>query len=165
MNRSLWVGTCSVSIALAVAAVAFAKGGPGMMGPEHKTSVPSFLAYYDGHKDTFLATDTSSKSEAKAEHINFSAKLKASTKTSEELYMFAGTPAAGQLPVFSSEPRETTYTPLWREEIVTWKPGTTPVLVVRDDQVEALEKKGMVTVRETGTVLNCPIIKIGKGGS
>ena len=73
--------------------------------------------------------------------------------------------AAGQLPVFSSEPGEKTYTPLWREEIVSWKPGATPVLVVRDDQVNELEKKGMISVRETSTVLNCPIIEVGKGGS
>jgi hypothetical protein len=164
MKTSLFIGTC-VSIALATAAVALAKGGPGMMGPEHKTSVPSFLAYYDGHKDTFLATDTSSAKEAKAEHINFSSKLKASAKTAEELYMFAGTPAAGQLPVFSSEPGEKSYTPLWHEEIVTWKSGATPVVVLSDDQVNDLQKKGMVTVRVTGTILNCPIVKVGKGGS
>jgi len=164
MKTSLFIGTC-VSIALATAAVGLAKGGPGMMGPEHKTSVPSFLAYYDGHKDTFLATDTSSSTEAKAEHINFSPKLKASGETAEELYMFAGTPAAGQLPVFSSEPGEKSYTPLWHEEIVTWKSGTTPVVVLSDDQVNDLQKKGMVTVRVTGTILNCPIVKVGKGGS
>ena len=44
MKTSLFIGTC-VSIAFATAAVALAKGGPGMMGPEHKTSMPSFLAY------------------------------------------------------------------------------------------------------------------------
>lgn len=164
MKTSLLIVT-GVSIALAVTAVGLAKGGPGMMGPKHTTSVASFLAYYDGHKDTFLATDTSSAKEAKAEHINFARRLKASAKTSEELYMFAGTPATGQLPVFSSEPGETSYTPLWREEIVTWKSGVTPVLVLRDDQVDDLQKKGMVTVRATGTILNCPIVKVGKGGS
>ena len=45
------------------------------------------------------------------------------------------------------------------------KLGATPVLVVRDDQVNELEKKGMISVRETSTVLNCPIIEVGKGGS
>jgi hypothetical protein len=164
MKTSLFIVT-SVSVALATAAVGLAKGGPGMMGPEHKTSVPSFLAYYDGHKDMFLATDTSSTKEAKAEHINFSPKLKAEGKTAEELYMFDGTPATGQLPVFSSEPGETSYTPLWHEEIVTWKSGATPVVVLSDDQVNDLQKKGMVTVRVTGTILNCPIVKVGKGGS
>ena len=136
-----------------------------MMGPAHRSSVPSFQGYYDGHKDTFLATDTSSRAEATSEHINFSAKLAASAKTSEEIYLFSGRMAAGQLPVFSSEPGEKTYTPLWREEIVTWKTAAMPQLIVRDDQIDALEKKGMINVRETTTVLNCPIVKIGTGGS
>lgn len=38
-------------------------------------------------------------------------------------------------------------------------------LVVSDTQVDALKGKGMISVRETPTVLNCPIIKVGKGGS
>jgi hypothetical protein len=161
---------CICLLALAAAAVAgpslaLAASEPGMMGPMQRTSVASFLGYYDGHKDTFLGPDTSSRAGATMEHINFSAKLRASIKTSEELYLFSGKTATGQLPVFSSEPGEKTYTPLWREEIVSWKAGATPVLVVRDDQVDDLEKKGMVTVRETSTVLNCPIVKVGKGGS
>jgi hypothetical protein len=85
--------------------------------------------------------------------------------SAEELYMFAGTPAAGQLPVFSSEPGEKSYTPLWHEEIVVWKSGATPVVVLSDDQVNDLQKKGMVTVRVTGTILNCPIVKVGNGSS
>ena len=79
--------------------------------------------------------------------------------------LFIGTCAAGQLPVFSSEPGEKSYTPLWHEEIVNWKPGATPVLALSDDQVTDLQKKGMVTVRVTGTILNCPIVKVGKGSS
>jgi hypothetical protein len=162
MCARMWFLAGVAALALVVAAVGFAAGGPGMMGPAHRTSTTSFQGYYDGHKDTFLSTDVSSRTEAKAEHINFSAKLAASAKTSEELYLFRGRTAAGQLPVFSSEPGEKTYTPLWREEIVTWKPGVTPVLVDEDTKVDELEKKGMVTVKETGTILNCPIIKVGK---
>ena len=33
---------------------------------ETHTSQPTFQGYYDGHKDTFLATDTSSKAQAAA---------------------------------------------------------------------------------------------------
>ena len=146
-------------------AVAAAAGGPGMMGPTHRTAVPSFQGYYDGHKDTFLAPDTSSRTEATAEHVNFSKKLGATLKTTEEIYLFSGKPAAGQLPVFTSEPGEKTYTPLWREEIVTWKAGSMPTLITSDTQVDKLKKQGMIRVRETRTVLNCPIVKVGKGGS
>src|SRR5438874_13495390 len=154
-----------VLLALVAIPVAGALGGNGHnmgMGPASKTSVTSFLGYYDGHKDVFLSTDVSSRSQATAESINFSRKLGASNKTAEEIYLVMGTAATGQLPVFSSEPGEPTYTPLWHEELVTWKAGITPKLLVKDDQITTLEKQGMLTVRETATVLNCPIIKVGK---
>jgi hypothetical protein len=161
MRARIWFLAGAAALALVLVAVGFAAGGPGMMGPARRVSITSFQGYYDGHKDTFLGTDVSSRAAAKAEHINFSAKLAASAQTSEELYMFSGRTAPGQLPVFSSEPGEKTYTPLWREEIVTWKAGVTPQLVDEDTRIDALKKQGMVTVKETGTILNCPIIKVG----
>jgi hypothetical protein len=36
------------------------------------------------------------------------------------------------------------------------------VLVDEDTKIDELKKQGMVTVKETGTILNCPIIKVGK---
>ena len=50
------------------------------------------------------------------------------------------TAAKGQLSVFGSEPGESDYNPLWEEFFVTWKPGVTPVLLVKDDQVKSLAK-------------------------
>jgi hypothetical protein len=49
--------------------------------------------------------------------------------------------------------------------LVTWKPGATPVLLVRDDQINGLAKKGMLVETDAGIVLNAPILKVGKGGS
>jgi len=148
-------------LAVVPAAVTLAASPNMGMGPMHRASVPSFLGYYDGHKDTFLSTDISNAASAKTEHINFSHKLGASSKTAEEIYLVNGRSASGQLPVFSSEPGEPTYTPLWHEEFVTWKAGVTPQLLVKDDQVTQLQKQGMLTVRETSIVLNCPIVKVG----
>lgn len=151
--------------ALAAMPVAVSLAGTGNttgMGPMHRMAVASFTGFYDGHKDVFLSTDISSRSAASVEHINFSRKLGASAKTAEEIYMVNGRGATGQLPVFSSEPGEPTYTPLWHEEFVTWKVGVTPKLLVKDDQITNLEKQGMLSVRDTKIVLNCPIIKVGK---
>ena len=151
-----------VAAALVSTGAAVAADGMDMgMGPMHTMTITSFHGYYDGHKDVFLSTDVSAAAEAKAEHINFSRKLGASAKTAEEIYMVSGRMASGQLPVFSSEPGEKTYTPLWHEEFVTWRGGVTPQLLTSDTQIEALEKKGMIHVRETSIVLNCPIVKVG----
>jgi hypothetical protein len=42
-----------------------------------------------------------------------------------------------------------------------WKSGAKPVLITSDTQINQLEKKGMLTEKDGGAVLNCPIVKIG----
>jgi hypothetical protein len=159
-----------VLAALTLAAVAaagaygsLASGGP-RMGPSTKISRPAFHGYYDGHKDTYLNTDVSDKAEAKAMHINYAPILKTvPLKSAPEMYLVEGKAAAGQLAVFGSEPGEKTYSPIWKETILTWKASATPVLIKSDTQVDQLEKKGGLTERATTTRLNCPIVKVGKG--
>ena len=63
--------------------------------------------------------------------------------------------------MFGSEPGETDYNPLWEELIVTWKPGVTPVLLVKDDQIDGLAKQGKLTVKDVHVVINAPITKVG----
>src|SRR6266536_2302633 len=157
----------AISVVLAVGATAAAAGaavsiGP-IMGSARTVGRPAFQGYYDGHKDTYLNTDVSSKSDAAAMHINYSARL-ASIKGLPEIYLVEGKAAPGQLAVFGSEPGEKTYSPLWSETILTWKAGATPVLLTSDTQINAVEKKGTLSERDAHVVLNCPIIKVGKGG-
>lgn len=135
-------------------------GGP-MMGPQHTITRPSFVGYYDGHKDTYLNTDVSNKADAKAMHINYSAAL-GGMHGVPAIYLVEGKAVAHQLAVFGSEPGQSDYSPLWQEFTVTWKAGSKPVLLVRDDQIKALAKKGKLTLKETSVVLNCPIIKVAK---
>ena len=148
-------------VALPFAAGAFAGGkSEPRMGMSGSISRPAFHGYYDGHKDTFLNTDVSNKAMATAMHINFSARI-GKVQGLPEIYFVQGPAAVGQIAVLGSEPGEPDYSPLWDEEIVTWKTGVKPVLIVKDDQVTELEKKGMVKVAETGAVLNCPVVKVG----
>jgi hypothetical protein len=167
MQRKL-LSACFLTLAaLTAAAAAYASltsGGP-RMGPQVTVKRPAFQGYYDGHKDTYLNTDVSTKTEAKAMHINYAPVLKSvPLKTAPEMYLVQGKAAAGQLAVFGSEPGETSYSPIWKETILTWKASATPVLITSDTQIDKLEKKGMLTERATSTRLNCPIIKVGKGG-
>ena len=121
----------------------------------------TYLAYYDGHEDSYAITDVSSRSQAAALHVNYSPVL-GRYRGAPAQYFVLGKAAAGQLSVFGSEPGELTYNPLWEELMVTWKPGVKPVLLVRDDQIGALARKGELTVRDAHVVLNAPITKIGK---
>jgi hypothetical protein len=144
------------------AATAYASGGPLLLGPASQSPQATYKGYYDGHKDTFLVTDVSSKPQAAALHINFSAELK-SVHGAPAQYFVKGRAAAGQLSVFGSEPGESDYNPLWEEFFVTWKPGVKPVLLVKDDQIKALAKSGKVSLTDAHIVLNAPIVKVGKG--
>ena len=146
-----------------VAAAAAATGGlPNIGKPSMKTQ-PVYRGYYDHHIDTYLITDVSSKSQATAMHVNFSAELKA-VKGLPEQYFVRGRAAKGQLTIFGSEPGEADYNPLWKEVWLTWKKGVKPVLIGQDDQIDALEKQGKLTEKDAHIVLNAPILKVGKGG-
>ena len=133
-------------------------------GPAAKINRNAFEGYYDGHKDTYLNTDVSDAAEAKSMHVNYAPLLKAMPLASApEMYLFQGKAAPGQLAIFASEPGERSYSPIWRETIMTWKASGTPILVTSDTQVDRLEKKGVLFERTTSVRLTCPIIEVGKG--
>ena len=127
------------------------------------TAQPVYKGYYDHHIDTYLITDVSSKAQASAMHVNYSAELKA-VKGLPEQYFVRGRAAKGQLTIFASEPGKSNYNPLWEEVWVTWKKGVKPVLIAKDDQIDTLKKQGKVTEKDAHIVLNAPILTVGKGG-
>lgn len=131
------------------------------MGAELTVNRAAFTGYYDSHTVTYLNTDVSNKAQAAAFHINYSAAL-ATVKGAPAIYFVQGRAAAHQVAVFGSEPGEKDYSPLWAETIVTWKAGVKPKLLTSDNQIAALAQKGKLTIHTNGTVLNCPIIAIGK---
>jgi hypothetical protein len=149
-------------VAGAAGIAAAATGGLPNIGTPSMKAQPVYRGYYDHHIDTYLITDVSSKSQAKALHVNYSAELKAS-KGLPEQYFVKGRAAKGQLTIFGSQPGEPDYNPLWEEVWLTWKPGVKPVLLGEDDQIDALEKKGKLTEKDAHIVLNAPILKVGKG--
>jgi hypothetical protein len=154
------LGVAVVVLLAVVGVTALAGGGDMGMGPHSTVQQQAFHGYYDGHKVTYLSTDVSSKAQATMMHVNYSAKI-GKVKGSPEIYLVVGRAAVGQLAVFGSEPGEPDYSPLWDETLLTWKAGATPVVITSDTQVDALEKKGELTERDGGAVLNCPIVKVG----
>ena len=161
MPRKLLLLVVGLAAALATAVASFAAiaGGP-IMGPSARVLRPAFHGYYDGHKVTYLNTDVSSKADAAAMHINYSASI-GRVKGLPEIYLVQGRAAPGQLAIFGSEPGEKNYSPLWAETILTWKAGATPVLITSDTQINKIEKTGKLTERDGHVVLNCPIVKVG----
>jgi hypothetical protein len=161
MFGKLVLGSAAVLAVAGLAAAAYAAIATGpVMGPSSKIARPAFRGFYDGHKDVYLNTDVSSKADAKAMHVNYSASI-GKVKGLPEIYLVEGRAAQGQLAIFGSEPGETNYSPLWAETILTWKAGATPVVITSDTQINKIEKTGKLTERDAHVVLNCPIIKVG----
>lgn len=161
MRRTFFVGLVLFGATVAVAAAATG-GLPNIGTPSMKTE-PVYKGFYDHHIDTYLITDLSSKAQAKAMHVNYSAELNAVKGVSDQ-YFVRGRAAKGQLTIFGSEPAEADYNPLWEEVWVTWKKGVRPVLLGQDDQIKGLAKKGKLTMKDAHIVLNAPILKVGTGG-
>jgi hypothetical protein len=160
MLRKLALAGVVAGVAItAVTALGAVRAAP-RMGTPSKISQPAFKGYYDGHKDTYLSTDVSSKAEAKMMHVNFSAEI-GKVKGLPEIYLVEGKAATGQLAIFGSEPGEADYSPLWDETILNWKANATPVLITSDTQIDKIEKTGKLTEHDGHAVLNCPIIKVG----
>jgi hypothetical protein len=152
-----------ILFAVSAAAAAASSGGLPNIGTASMKTQPVYKGYYDHHIDTYLITDVSSKSQAKAMQINYSAELKA-VKGLPLQYFVRGRAAHGQLTVFGSQPGESDYNPLWEEVWVTWKKGVKPVLLGQDDQINAFAKKDELTLKDAHIVLDAPILKVGKGG-
>lgn len=148
-----------VFMTVAIAAGAAFAAAPLQLGPASHVQLSVYQGYYDGHKDAYVITDVSSKSQAAALHINYSPLL-APIKGLPPQYFIQGKAAAGQVAVFGSEPGEASYNPLWDELTVTWKSGVKPVLLVKDDQITALAKAGKLTVHDLHVVLNAPITHV-----
>jgi hypothetical protein len=165
MKRRILPATLLALAALTAAAGAYAShlGSGPRMGPQTTVKRPAFHGYYDGHKVTYLNTDVSDKADATMMRINYAPGLKSVPLSSApEIYLVKGRAAGGQLAVFGSEPGEASYSPVWKETILTWKSSATPTLITSDTQVNKIEKKGTLTEHATSIRLNCPIIKVGK---
>jgi len=135
-------------------------GGMMSMGPKSMSSLTSWTGYYDGHKVLYISTDTSSKTEAMQTHINYAPGLAQALPNANKIYLFTNGMYASRGPAFGSEPGEKDYTPLWQEVLVTWKDPSKAVFLGSDNDVNAAAKAGKVTLKMTGTVLNCPILKV-----
>ena len=144
-----------VSSASAAANVLGAQSLPA----QTKETVPAFPAYYDAHKDDVVVTDAFPKPAAAMFHANFAPSLAAVKFSSQPLwYVVRGPAAAGQLAVLGSEPGESNYSPLWRTVVVRWKPGVAPTVLTSDDMINALARKGKLTVTHTAMLVNAPVV-------
>ena len=142
----------TAAFVLLAAGAAYAASPLGTnLGPSKNGTASNLSRAITTATRTATSSPTSrARSQASALHVNYSAAL-GSVKGAPRQFFILGKAAPGQLSVLGSEPGETSYNPLWEEIMVTWKPGVTPVLLVKDDQIDALAKKGELTGARTRT--------------
>ena len=71
-------------------------------------------------------------------------------------------PASGQHNIVDTVPGQKDYTPLWQLNMVTFKSGVTPHLLTSKTDVDAAVQAGEVTVTQTETIVNCPVLGFGQ---
>lgn len=69
-----------------------------------------------------------------------------------------------QIDVFSSTPGEPGYTPLRAMTMVTWKDGVRPQLLGSVEEIQAAARRGDVTLKQPGVVVNMPML-VWPGGT
>jgi hypothetical protein len=70
--------------------------------------------------------------------------------------------AAGQHNIIDTVPGQSDYSPLWQVNMVTFKSGVNPYLLMSKADVDAAVSKGDATVEQTSTVVNCPVLGFGQ---
>jgi hypothetical protein len=66
--------------------------------------------------------------------------------------------AGGQRNIIDTVPGEKDYTPLWQVNQVTWADGKTPRVLKSADEVKQAAADGELAVKQTATVVNCPVL-------
>lgn len=130
------------------------------IGLANQASGLSWMGYASGRQVPYLVTDASSKSQAASMRANFAPSL-ARTNHLSRIYLVSGRAAPGQLAVLPAGPGTAAYSPLRGEIIVRWQSNRTPVLLTGEAQIKSLAKRGDLTLRVTGTVLNAPVVPSG----
>jgi hypothetical protein len=68
----------------------------------------------------------------------------------------------GQHNIIDTVPGRADYSPLWRVNKVTWEASATPRLLRSAADVKQAQKAGEVTIEQTATVVNCPVLGFGQ---
>ena len=70
--------------------------------------------------------------------------------------------ADGQRNVIDVVPGDRGYSPLWRVVMATWADDASPRVLRSAAQVEAAAAAGELTLKQTNTVVNCPVVGFGQ---
>ncbi len=133
--------------------------------------LPLVTAWYDGKIGYYIQTEASDPAVAMDQGVNLVPKLTdaIAAGVTDDIYVVTNYEQANIIP---SAPIPTgpnnadpEYTPLWQVDLVTWNAGATPYTLRSEDDVNAAEAAGDITITQTTIVVNCPVIYTRQGGT
>jgi hypothetical protein len=132
--------------------------------------LPLVKAWYDGKIGYYIQTEASDPAVAQDQGVNLVPELTDAIAAgiTDDIYVVTNYEQANIIPSApipagpnNADPE---YTPLWQVDLVTWNPDTTPYTLRSEDDVNAAEAAGLITITETTIVVNCPVIVTPQGG-
>lgn len=136
-------------------------------------SFPILRAWHEGKEVLYITTDVSDQAVAKAKNANYAPRLRNAipqypkppqVKTVlERVYAFPNKEQAWSVFASAPEPlgyesQNTHYSPLWLMYVVVWKDPSKAKELTSEEAILTAEDQGLVTIKRTDIVLNCPVI-------
>jgi hypothetical protein len=138
-------------------------------------TLPLIKGYVNGHEVFYITTEASDKNVANHltslsnSRVVYTPSLKLTPEDAlSTIYEFKNGvkgigPQGFQPNVADSQPGEPAYSPLWRIQLVEWKPNTTAVELKSQSDIIKAQKDGKLTITPTDIIVNCPFVKWNGG--
>ena len=172
--HTILFSTLVLGLILVIATPAFASAHTISYRHREKVAtveLPLVTAWYDGKIGYYIQTEASDPAVAMDQGVNLVPKLTdaIATGVTDDIYVVTNYEQANIIPSApipagpnNADPE---YTPLWQVDLVTWNSGATPYTLRSEDDVNAAEAAGDITITQTTIVVNCPVIFTRQGGA
>jgi hypothetical protein len=139
-------------------------------------TIPLTKGFVDGAEVFYISTEASDKdladhlTEFTGFRVAYAPSLARTPQSAlANIYAFSnGIEGSGPLgfqpSVVDSKPGDSQYSPLWRINMVEWKEGATPRILMSDEEIASAQAAGEVGITFTQLVVNCPFVS-WDGGS
>lgn len=137
-------------------------------------NLPVLPGWYDGERVYYLVTDVSDAPMAAMMSANYVPRLANALPEQpgphplaayDRVYKFREDTQATVLPSIplplGAGNQDTAYSPLWHVYEVSWLGATPGAALQSADAVLQAQEQGLISVKPTGIIVNCPVVRVG----
>lgn len=138
-------------------------------------TLPLIKGYVNGNEVFYITTESSDKNVAdhltntSGSKVTYTPALKLTPENAlATIYEFTNGikgsgPEGFQPNVADSQPGDPAYSPLWRVQLVQWKPNVTATELKSISEIINAQKDGLLTITSSNVIVNCPFVKWNGG--